>query len=277
MLAVTVRLRSLILASWSLSFIRSVRLLLLLVLKLQCWPSVCSSGSSHLSRGRLPCITEEQEAVVSLLLSGHNVASSHLVSLWSCGRCARSMPTDDDGKIFAATFYHYHWTGCHRGRTLHSFFGVGCARRSAALIASQVLANDEASEPTRIRKTRVLLVARGEVSAVSASCYVCLRRLDFVARVARAIAMCRSVTLKLCFFHRGFNQSRRHDSTAIQLNRTSKITEAHMHRIEQLEKGQSIYYQHKEKMSRCGKNMVYALWEDGMSVLDVRTNLDNHD
>ena len=49
-------------------------MLLLLVLELQRWPGVCSCGSSHRSRGRLPCIImEEQEAVVSLVLSGHNV------------------------------------------------------------------------------------------------------------------------------------------------------------------------------------------------------------
>ena len=44
---------------------------------------------------------------------------------------------------------------------------------SATLIARQVLANDEASEPTRIRKTRVLLVDRtvGEVFMVCASCF----------------------------------------------------------------------------------------------------------
>ena len=71
--AVTVRVR------WphgSLSFIRLVRLLLLLVLELQRWPGVCSCGSSHRLRGRLPCIImhmEEQEAIVSLVLSGHNV------------------------------------------------------------------------------------------------------------------------------------------------------------------------------------------------------------
>ena len=54
----------------SLSFIRLVRLLLLLVLELQRWPGVRSSGSLHRSRGRLPCIImEEQEAVVSLLKS----------------------------------------------------------------------------------------------------------------------------------------------------------------------------------------------------------------
>ena len=64
---------------------------------------------------------------------------------------------------------------------------TGLAHGSATLIACQVLANDEASEPTRIRKTRVLLVDRtvDEVSMVSASHDV-LRRLDFtVARVAR--------------------------------------------------------------------------------------------
>ena len=44
----------------SLSFIRLVRLLLLLVLELQRWPGVCSSGSSHRSRGRLPCIIMEE-------------------------------------------------------------------------------------------------------------------------------------------------------------------------------------------------------------------------
>ena len=36
---------------------------------------------------------------------------------------------------------------------------TGLARGSATLIARQVLANDEASEPTRIRKTRVLLAS----------------------------------------------------------------------------------------------------------------------
>ena len=61
---------------------------------------------------------------------------------------------------------------------------TGLARGFATLIAGQLLANDEASEPTLIRKTRVLLVDRtvDEVSMVSASC---LRRLDFIARVAR--------------------------------------------------------------------------------------------
>ena len=61
----------------SLSFIRLVRLLLFLVLELQRWPGVCSCGSSHQSRGRLPCtciIMEEQEVFVSLVLSGHNVS-----------------------------------------------------------------------------------------------------------------------------------------------------------------------------------------------------------
>ena len=50
---------------------------------------------------------------------------------------------------------------------------TGLARGSATLIARQVLANDEASEPTRIRKMRVLLVDRtvDEVSMVSASCF----------------------------------------------------------------------------------------------------------
>ena len=50
---------------------------------------------------------------------------------------------------------------------------TGLARGSATLIARQVLANLEASEPTRIRKTRVLLVDRAvdEVSMVSASCF----------------------------------------------------------------------------------------------------------
>ena len=45
---------------------------------------------------------------------------------------------------------------------------TGLAHGSATLIARQVLANDEASEPTRIRKTRVLLVDRtvGEVFMV---------------------------------------------------------------------------------------------------------------
>ena len=50
---------------------------------------------------------------------------------------------------------------------------TGLARGSATLIARQGLANDEASEPTRIRKTRVLLVdpTVSEVSMVSASCF----------------------------------------------------------------------------------------------------------
>ena len=148
----------------SLSFIRLVRSLLLLVLELQRWPGVCSSGSSHRSRGRLPCIImEEQEAVVSLVLSGNNVffqgpAGSHQVSLWSCGRCARSRAADDDaGKLLPQRFTT----------------ATGLARGSATLIARQVLANDEASEPTRIRKTRVLSVDRtvDEVSMVSASSF----------------------------------------------------------------------------------------------------------
>ena len=50
---------------------------------------------------------------------------------------------------------------------------TGLARGSATLIARKVLANDEASEPTQIRKTRVLLVDRtvGEVFMVCASCF----------------------------------------------------------------------------------------------------------
>ena len=47
-------------------------------------------------------------------------AGSHQVSLWSCGRCARSRAADDDGKTFAATFYHCHCTGsriCHAHRS----------------------------------------------------------------------------------------------------------------------------------------------------------------
>ena len=40
----------------SLSFMRLVRLLLRLVLELQRWPGVCSSGLSHRSRGRLSSI-----------------------------------------------------------------------------------------------------------------------------------------------------------------------------------------------------------------------------
>ena len=83
-------------------------------------------------------------------------AGSPSVSLWSCGRSARSIAADDDGKTFAATFTT----------------ATGLARGSATL--TQVLANDEASEPTRIRKTRVLLVDRtvGEVLfMVCASCF----------------------------------------------------------------------------------------------------------
>ena len=54
---------------------------------------------------------------------------------------------------------------------------TGLAPGCAPLIARQVLANDEASEPTRIRKTRVLLVDRtvNEVSKVSASCFETVR------------------------------------------------------------------------------------------------------
>ena len=50
---------------------------------------------------------------------------------------------------------------------------TGLARGSATLISRQVLANDEAIEPTRIRKTRVLLVDRtvDEVFMVCASCF----------------------------------------------------------------------------------------------------------
>ena len=50
---------------------------------------------------------------------------------------------------------------------------TGLARGSSTLIARQVLANDKDSEPTRIRKTRALLVDRtvDEVSMVSASCF----------------------------------------------------------------------------------------------------------
>ena len=50
---------------------------------------------------------------------------------------------------------------------------TGLARGSATLIARQLLANDVASQPTRIWKTRVLLVDRtvDEVSMVSDSCF----------------------------------------------------------------------------------------------------------
>ena len=74
------------------------------------------------------------------------------------------------------------------GKLLPQRFTIatGLAHGSATLIARQVLANDEANEPTRIRKTRVVLVDRtvDEVSMMSASHDV-LRRLDFIARVAR--------------------------------------------------------------------------------------------
>ena len=55
----------------------------------------------------------------------------------------------------------------------HFTAATGLARGSATVIARQVLANDEASEPTRIRKMRVLFVDRtvNEVSLVSASCF----------------------------------------------------------------------------------------------------------
>ena len=74
MLAVTVRVRSLILAS-VVSFLHQVGSFAApLGLRAAVLAGVCSSGSSHRSRGRLPCtIMEEQEAVVSLVLSGDNV------------------------------------------------------------------------------------------------------------------------------------------------------------------------------------------------------------
>ena len=91
---------------------------------------VCSSGSSHRSRGRLPCIImEEQEAVVSLVLSSHNFKcifqggrrqSLGKSVVMRTLRNARSIAADDDGKTFAATFYHCHWTGsriCHAHRS----------------------------------------------------------------------------------------------------------------------------------------------------------------
>ena len=80
-------------------------------------------------RGRLPCIImEEQEAVVSLVLSGHNVffqggrrQSLGKSVVMRTLRNARSIAADDDdGKTFAATFYHCHWTGsriCHAHRS----------------------------------------------------------------------------------------------------------------------------------------------------------------
>ena len=70
---------------------------------------------------------EEQEVVVSLVLSGHNVffQGSRRQSLGKSVvmrtlRNAMSIAADDDGKTFAATFYHCHWTGsriCHAHRS----------------------------------------------------------------------------------------------------------------------------------------------------------------
>ena len=64
--------------------------------------------------------------------------------------------------------------------------------KSATLIARQVLANDQASEPTRMRKTRVLLVdgTVGEVfcQTVGFHCTCC----------PWPMHVCRSVTCKLC-------------------------------------------------------------------------------
>ena len=73
-------------------------------------------------------------------------------------RNARSIAADDDdGKVLPQRFTT----------------ATGLARGSATLIARQVLVNDECSEPTWIRKTRVLLVDRtvNKVSMVSASCF----------------------------------------------------------------------------------------------------------
>ena len=149
------------------------------------WSWSCSAGPvcvhldrRHRSRGRLPCIImEDQEAVVSLVLSGHNVffqggrrQSPGKSVVMRTLRNARSIAANDDGKTFAATFYHCTATGLARG--------------SATLIAGQVLANDEASEPTLIRKTRVLLVDR-TVDEVSWWALHVWRRLDFIARVGR--------------------------------------------------------------------------------------------
>ena len=160
----------------SLSFIRLVRLLLLLVLELQRWPGVFIWIVASIER-RLPCIImEEQEAVVSLVLSGHNVffqegrrQSLGKSVVMRTLRNARSIAADDDGKLLPQRFTT----------------ATGLARGSATLIARQVLANDEASEPT------IGLGRRGcrWWTGPSAKCSWCalhvLRRLDFIARVAR--------------------------------------------------------------------------------------------
>ena len=80
-----------------------------------------------------------------------------LLSLWSCGHCERSLAADNDVKTFAVTI-PLPLARCHGGRALLTFFGVGCARGSAALIAHEVLANDKPSELTW--KTSVLFVDR---------------------------------------------------------------------------------------------------------------------
>ena len=72
------------------------------------------------------------------------------------------------------------------GKLLPQCFSTatGLARGSATLI--QVLANDEASEPTRTRKTRVLLVDRTAGEVLFMACASCFETvLDFIARVAR--------------------------------------------------------------------------------------------
>ena len=164
MLAVTVRVQSLILASW-VSFLHQVG----------SFAAPFGLGAAALarcvhldrSRGRLPCIIMEEGSRLSCsvrpqcIFSGGQRQSLGKSVVMRTLRNARSKlvaaTADDDGKTFAATFTT----------------ATGLARGSATLIARQVLANDEASEPTRIRKTRVLLVDRtvDEVSMVSASCF----------------------------------------------------------------------------------------------------------
>ena len=98
-------------------------------------------------------------------------AGSPSVSLWSCGRSARSIAADGDGKTFAATFYHCHWTG------------------SRILPRSSLAKCSRTTKP--VNRRRLGLGRRGCSwwTGPSAKCSWCalhvLRRLDFIARVAR--------------------------------------------------------------------------------------------
>ena len=154
----------------SLSFLRLVRLLLLLVSELKRWNSVCSSRSSHRSRWRLPWMKRRKRS--SLLFCParmyFSVGPPTVLSLWSCGCCAGSWLPLMMGYLLkklpqrvptglAATIIGE--------RTLRIFFSVACAHRSSTFLARQVPANGKPSE--WIRKTRMLLV--DEVSTLSPS------------------------------------------------------------------------------------------------------------